>query len=378
MRAEPTLIICSKSPWSPAIRREHALARVAAARGHRVVFIEQPRDVRALAGSGRRAWLRAMAGRAERRIVAGGVEVIRRASLVPPHRGRLGWRMESVSLRHVIERVAKGGGALVAMLPWQWPALAALRGYRRVFDLADDWSVLIPRQRGAILEQYQRIAAEADAVMVVSGEQLASLFEPRAVLEVPNGAGAELLATPPTPPPKQRVIGYAGTLSERFDAPLVASAMERLEDWKLELYGECHYAGQGDRPSPELHELLESFPDRIVWHGPVDRSGLGSRLDAAQVLVVPHRRRGVTGDIMKLYDYAARGRPIVSTSWGSPRREDRPPGLRLADTGEGFAEAVPGAADEAPDAARKLRRWAEARSWDARWPAWAGAVFGEG
>jgi glycosyltransferase involved in cell wall biosynthesis len=378
MRTDPTLVICSKSPWSPAIRREHALAREAAARGYRVVFIEPPRDVRALAGSGRRRWLRAMAGRVERRRVSDGIEVIPRASLVPAHRGRLGWRLESRSLRQAIDGVANGGGALVAMLPWQWPALAALRGYRRVFDLADDWSVLIPRQREVIRDQYRRIATEADSVIVVNGEQLASLFEPRAVLEVPNGTGSELLATPPTPPPTQRVIGYAGTLSERFDAPLMASAMERLAGWKLEIYGECHYAGQGDRPAPELHELLASFPDRVVWHGSVERSGLGSRLDAARVLVVPHRRRGITGDIMKLYDYAARGRPIVSTSWGSPRSGDRPPGLRLADTGEGFAEAVPGVANEPPEAARRRREWAEARSWDRRWPAWAGAVFGEG
>jgi hypothetical protein len=57
----PILVICSKSRWSPAIRREQALAQSAAAHGHRVLFIE-PRGVRALAATGRGGWLAALAG----------------------------------------------------------------------------------------------------------------------------------------------------------------------------------------------------------------------------------------------------------------------------------------------------------------------------
>jgi glycosyltransferase involved in cell wall biosynthesis len=372
---KPTLIICSKSPWSPAIRREHALAQLAAERGHRVAFIEQPRDVRALTSDDRSSWLRSLAGGTEKRCVAGGIEVMPRATIVPAHRGRLGLEIESAQLRRIVSRY--GAGTVVATVPWQWPALAPLRGYRRVFDCADDWSVLLHRRRAAIREQYRRIAAQADAVIVVNRQRLAPLFEAQSVAVVPNGTSRELLAPPLAPSPENDVIAYAGTLSERFDAPLVAGMLERLAGWRLEIYGESRYARRAERPGPELRRLLASFPDRIAWHGAVERTELAARLDAARVLVVPHRRRGVTGDIMKLYDYAARGRPIVSTRWGTPRSEDRPPGVRLADTPEAFAEAVREAAAEVPEAARELREWAEARSWEARWPAWAGAAFGE-
>lgn len=377
MVAERTLIICSKSRWSPAIRREHAVARSAAQHGYRVVFIEHPRDVRAIAGPECGRWLRALIGRPQQRSVAAGIDVMPRATVVPPHRGRLGIELESVLLRRAIASGGDHDVTVVATTPWQWPALAGLPGVRRVFDCADDWSTLIPRARKAVHEQYRRIAAQADAVIVVNEAQLSRLFGPRAVAVVPNGTDEHVLSVPLSPPPQESVIAYSGTVSERFDVALVARVMEQLTEWRLHIYGECRYAGRGDRPAPEFRELLGGFPGRIAWHGAVERTELASRLDAAQVLVLPHRH-GWTGDVMKLYDYAARGRPIVSTRWSTPLSEDPPPGVYLADTATAFADAVCSAARESPEVARARRDWAEARSWERRrWPSWADAAFGQ-
>ena len=370
------LVICSKSRWSPAIRREHAVARLAAAHGHRVMFIEQPRDVRALAATGGGGWLATLAGWTGAQRAEQGVQVIPRATLVPAHWGRLGRVLELALLRRSIARGVNSGSTVVATTPWQWEAIARLRGVRRVFDCADDWSVLLPRRRDVVAAQYRRIGAEADAV-IVNARPLARLFGSRCVDVVPNGASPELLATPISPPPPERALVYAGTLSERFDALLVAAVLKRLAGWRLDLYGECRYARHGERPAAELRDLLAAFPDRVAWHGPIERAGLAVRLDAGQVLVLPHRRMGaVTGDAMKLYDYAARGRPIVSTTWSDLLTEDAPPGLRFADTAAEFAAAVRSAADEPPGGPRDRREWAEARSWECRWPAWSNAAFG--
>ena len=99
----------------------------------------------------------------------------------------------------------------------------------------------------------------------------------------------------------------------------------------------------------------------------------------AVILVTSAPARGADGplgDAMKLYDYAARGRPIVSTSWGETLSEDPPPGLQLADSAEEFAAAVRAAADEPSDLAPARRAWAEARTWEQRWHGWATAAFG--
>jgi glycosyltransferase involved in cell wall biosynthesis len=342
-----------------------------------VLFIEQPRDVRALAAKRRGRWLAALVGRTSAERAEPGVEIVPRATLVPAHLGRMASMMELALLRRAIERHAAGPNTtVVATTPWQWGAAATFHSVRRVFDCADDWGALLPRQRRVVAAQYRRIGAEADAV-IVNAKPLASLFGSRRVNLIPNGASPEVLGLPISPPPAELILVYAGTLSERFDVALVIAFLERLPEWRLELYGECRYARQGARPAPELRNLLTRFSERLVWHGPVERTELASCLDAARVLVLPHRRVGaVTGDSMKLYDYAARGRPIVSTRWSDLLAEDPPPHLRLADTPEEFAVAVRSAADDSPGAARDLRAWAEAHSWDRRWPDWSQAAFG--
>ena len=78
---------------------------------------------------------------------------------------------------------------------------------------------------------------------------------------------------------------------------------------------------------------------------------------------------------MKLYDYAARGRPIVVT-----RRSATPVatavGVRVATTPEQLAAAVLDAVGEPERAASVRRAWAADQSWTTRWAAWSNAVLG--
>jgi glycosyltransferase involved in cell wall biosynthesis len=369
------LILCSKSPWIPAIRREHALAGAAKARGHDVMFIEQPRDVRWLRELGAGAWVSQLSGR-RRRGDDGGVEVVARTTFVPPHRGSAAQVAESALLRRVLRACDRPEVAVVATTPWQWPAVSRLTRARKVFDCADDWAMLIPDRRAVIAQMLDRVGFEADAV-IADTPWLASLFARPDVAVVRNATNDRLLATPLSDPPETRSMAYAGTLSERLDVELLSVLLSALADWRLDLYGECRYSGYREQPAPELGRLLAEFPGRIAWHGPVDREELASRLDGARVLLLPHRRRGaVRGDSMKLYDYAARGRPIVSTIWEDGLRETAPPGTSFADGAEEFVEAVARALDDDPQGASLRRAWAEANTWTSRWDAWAQAAFG--
>ena len=65
---------------------------------------------------------------------------------------------------------------------------------------------------------------------------------------------------------------------------------------------------------------------------------------------------------MKLYDYAARGRPIVSTRWCDTLISDGPPHLALAESAEDFAAAILAAAIEPTTFAAQRRRWAAERT----------------
>ena len=370
------LVICSKSRWAPAIRREHALAQLAAEAGHRVVFVEAPEDVRTARTNPRR-WLERLVTVGTPATVAENLVVVERSTVIPGHRNQLAHIADAGLLRRLLRAlVAAERATVVATTPWQWRAVAPLAGVRRVFDCADDWSEVIPARAAWFRSLYERVAVEADAV-IVNNAPLARRFPQAQTVVVANGTSGALLATPITPQPGTPTMAYAGTLSERFDAPLVAAVMSTLPAWRLDLYGECRYAGCGERPGEELRALIAHAGGRVVWHGVVARAELATRLDAASVLVLPHRPLGaITGDAMKLYDYAARGRPIVSTRW-SPSLADSPtPGVRLAETAAEWVTALTGALADPPHSALARREWAEANAWTRRWPQWSQALFG--
>ena len=283
-----------------------------------MTFIEQPRDVRWLRDLGIGSWVSQLSGR--RRTGDGSrIDVIERTTSLPPHRGEAAQIAESTLLARVLRECDRPDVAVVATTPWQWPAVSRLTAARKVFDC--DWAMLIPARSGAIAGMLGRIEQEADAV-VAGTPSLAGLFARPDVTLVRNAADDRLLATPLSEPPEGRSMAYAGTLSERLDTDLLARVLTALPDWRLDFYGECRYKGRRGQPAPELIRLLGTFAGRIACHGVISQLQPASRLDDARVLILPHRPLGaVRGDSMKLYDYAARGRPIVST-WVDDLGED--------------------------------------------------------
>jgi hypothetical protein len=140
----------------------------------------------------------------------------------------------------------------------------------------------------------------------------------------------------------------------------------------LDLYGSCSYAHSGDRPDPALGGLLDQYSRRVAWHGPVSRQALPGVLDQGDVLILPNDISISAGqDSMKLYDYAARARPIVATSMRVP--VDRPRSLTLAHSVDEFAAAVErGLVGNASE----NRGWAERNTWPQRVPGWLTGVLG--
>ena len=122
--------------------------------------------------------------------------------------------------------------------------------------------------------------------------------------------------------------------------------------------------GAWRQPDEELASLL-TRPE-VTWHGVVARSEVARVLDRADVAVMPHRASLERGqDSMKLYDYAARARPIVAS--GAAAATDAEAGVARASTPEEFGAAVVRAAAEPT---------AERQRWACRWEPWRDAVLG--
>ena len=300
--------------------------------------------------------------------------MVARSTAAPGHLNRLAEAIDTRLLRRVLAREA-AHAPTVCNLPWQWPAL--VRQGRKVFDCADDWTKLFPAsRRSRFLELFRQIAAEADEVIVASND-LARYFDGRPVRVVPNGANSADIAAPPRPRPNRNSFAYVGTFSERFDTATVAAMMRALPEWKLHLYGPCHYAGLGGRPAHELATLLEDFGHRISWHGAIARSEVHGAIDAADLVIVPLRSEMAVGQSsMKLFDVAARGRPAVVSRGVSTSDGELPPGTYVAASSDQWIAGITAAANE-PSALAQIRvDWARSNTWEDRWPAWRDCVLG--
>lgn len=356
------------------MRREHAWARMALAHGYQVEFVESPVDIRSVRTDGAGAFIRGMSGTTAVSPLTG-LRVIHRATPVPGHRGALAEQVDAGLLRHVLRRRVPADAPAVVNLPWHWPAVAGTR--RATFDCADNWLHLYPEARHPrFRELFHRIADEADAIVVAASE-LAELFAGREVAVIPNGADASEIAPVASPPPRKRRMAYVGTLSERFDAEVMATVLAALPEWTFDIYGPCHYAGYGDAPAPEFNHLLDSMPDRIHWHGPIPRGRVSSAIDDADVVVVPNRPGLSVGQSsMKLFDVAARGRAAVVAEGVSVSGGSLPPGTAVATTVTEWVDAVRSVDHEVASLAQARLAWARAHTWDRRWPEWEAAVTG--
>ena len=369
-----SMTICSKSAWSPPNRREHAFARQALDRGIEVTFVEPPSDARSLRQVGVIDFARGARGR----VVPGlptGLTAVARSAPVPGHRNRIAQVGESTLGRWVLRAHVADGAPSVTNLPWHWGATAGQA--RRVFDCADDWTRLHPRERRPrLLELFRLVAEEADEIVVAS-KDLAYLFPGRAPVHVPNGADSADVAERATPRPRTRTAVYVGTLSERFDVPTVAQVLRQLPDWSLDVYGPCRYAGIGDQPSAELRAFLDDFAGRARFHGPIPRTAVAAAIDAADVVLVPNvSHLSVGQSSMKMFDSAARGRPAVVAHGVTSDGDGLPPATVVADTAEEWVAGILGCLDEPACLAQERIDWARANTWEHRWPAWSQAVFG--
>ncbi|WP_022900941.1 glycosyltransferase [Humibacter albus] len=228
------------------------------------------------------------------------------------------------SIRRAVRRLGWGDGALWVNDPGAAPLAEAL-GWPVVYDVTDDW---VRADRGG--REHERIAA-ADRLLLTGSAEVV-VCSPglaytkgvnRTVHLIPNAVDVERYRVERARPadlPDGPVALYVGTLHEdRLDIDLVL----RTADAARAAGGSVALVGP--------NALSVRNRERLVGHaglvmlGPRDRDEVPAYLRSAHVLLVPHVVTAFTDslDPIKLYEYLAVGRPIVSTPVAGFRDEDR-------------------------------------------------------
>ncbi|CDK01846.1 conserved hypothetical protein [Microbacterium sp. C448] len=307
------LVVLSLEPWDDVWRRNQYLVDglLRADPTLRVLFVEPSNDLlhSVVAGRGinRGRGLRIADG------YAGRLSLFQPDKVLPRFAGPAA---DALLRRDVRRAVARAG--LVEPVLWvndpSWAGLVARTGWPSLYDMTDDW---LAADRGE--RELRRIAANeavlmqrCRAVVVCSTGLFDTRNEERSVVLIPNAVDVARYRVPhdrPADLPERSAL-YVGTLHEdRLDVDLVL----RTADAAASAAGSVVLVG----PSA----LAAANVDRLAAHpavallGPKAFTDVPAYLQHAAVLIVPHIVDAFTDslDPIKLYEYLAVGRPVVST-----------------------------------------------------------------
>jgi glycosyltransferase involved in cell wall biosynthesis len=243
------------------------------------------------------------------------------------------------------------------------PILRSISTGAIIYDCVDDWREFA-RVFKDVAASESELIARADLVFATAPPlyERAARLNPRTIL-VPNGVDLEeyepaLSPSIPTPgdlaiiaPPR---IGFIGNIAEWVDIDLLSALCEAKPAWNFVMIG--RYQRRIRRPQcPNLH-----------WLGYRPQQVITQYLAAFDVCIIPFVMSDLVRSIdpLKLYEYLAAGRPVVTTPL--PSAADFEDLIHVATGTDGFLLGIDAAIAEGDE--RRVKRLEAVRrhSWDAR------------
>ena len=281
-----------------------------------------------------------------------------------------GWLLLN-EVRRTAERLKMDHGILWSCSPNAYALSGHLGEMLTIYHCVDDLGSIAGIPSAAVRKMEERFLHTADAVITTSR----ALYDARKGTNpntylFTNVADAEHfgkalrtdypLASAMQAIPRP-VAGYVGALDAyKVDFPFLADVAQRLSQWSFVLIGPI---GQG-QPSTDLGNL-KALPN-VHLLGWTDYRDVPSYLKGFDVALIPHLLSDYTTSSfpMKLYEYLAAGRPVVSTPLPAIADVDM---VRFADSPETFAAAILAAHQEnSPELVRRRVAEAKQHTWEAR------------
>ena len=181
---------------------------------------------------------------------------------------------------------------------------------------------------------------------------------------IPHGVDFEHFAhagAPPREPApvlaglRKPAIGYFGLLGEWVDLPLLEEIVRRHPDWTLVLMGTV----VADTT------LLAAYPN-VLFTGPIPYDRLPDHVAYLDALILPYLTEGRGHSItpLKLREYIATGKPVVSTAIPECRLYQDV--ISIATSHEEFRTALEGAVLEGDVRSRERREAVKKDGWNRR------------
>lgn len=247
------------------------------------------------------------------------------------------------------------------------PAIGMLDERISIYHCADDWSEMpLPHKvTHRIKRQEHAQARKVDLVFSAAQKNTERLraLNPQSYY-TPNGVDFELFnetaqAVLPPPPDiagiKGPILGFIGTLHTWIDLALIRSVAEQHPEWSIVLIGPAKIDVSVVQGLPNIHLL-----------GQKGRAELPAYLQAFDVCLIPFVDNNLTRAVnpLKLYEYLAAGKPIVSTNM--PEVRTAAPYVAIAPTREAFVDTLAQVLAQQGAGAAERIAFARQNSWDGR------------
>ncbi len=364
-----SIVFISLENWDEIWRRNQFLCSEYARR-HRdacILFVTPPRDL--TNAIRRRDWARLKPRKLWSPTSLPNIKVFQPTKLMP-NSLVIGRSLNIALMRRQIQGKMQKLGVLSPLL-WvndhaAGPLLGSLGESLSIYDVTDDWISFYPKGRMQALVESQDsfLCRNATATIVCSSKLLEMKKQYAAnIALIPNGVdlhhyrpASQNYGLPHKKIPwHSPVFGYTGTLhSERVDIQLICDVARQTK-------GTFVFIGPDMLTSQERSTLTAL--ENIVLLGPKPYSELPEFMKSFDVCIVPHRMSDFTNSLnpIKLWEYLATGKPIVSTDVAGFR--DYPRLVRLASDATEFSEALTAALGESGDLAQQRIAIAAKNSW---------------
>ncbi len=368
-------ILCfAPGPWHDLWRSRHQIMR-RLAQTNTVLWIEPRLTLRATLTAPRGGATQAWAS-VER--VADGLHVMHNPALLPasgpaPLRGVAG------AIHHSLVRRSMARLGMTHPILWLYlPEMAGIIGQYGerlvVYHVVDEYTAYagIPAAYVAQMRADEaRLLQRADVVFVTAPALLESKKRLNANVHlVPNAVDYDgfqrTLAAMPLPvsmshlPPP--VIGYVGAINDKLDYGLLVGVARLRPQWTLALVGPVDVRTPDDSAGVDM---LRDLPN-VHLLGAVHVADVPRYIAACHVCLLPYKINERTRNIssLKLYEYLACGKPVVSTD--VPAAREGGGEVRLAGDPSAFVEAIQQAMSDDAAAAHRRQQLAAANTWEHR------------
>jgi glycosyltransferase involved in cell wall biosynthesis len=286
-----------------------------------------------------------------------------------PRIERLNYRWYGQIVRRAARRLGFRDAILWVYPPSYYHALQVIPHRQIVFDMVDDLSAYGGGHSDHVESAIQRLIKDSD-LLVVTAKTLLDRYGSSAAraVQISNGFDAGLFSPERvgTQPPSslsgvpRPILGFVGTLFAFLDFDLLEQVARVHHDKSIVLVGPVE--ASVERDVTRLREL-----PNVLHIGGQPQSEIPAYVGAFDVCLNPFRRGRVADSVspLKVYEYLAMGRPVVSTPMKALQLEDIAPVVAFADGADEFCEQIANSLGDGIQGAVRARREAVAPySWD--------------